>query len=253
MKYILSIIILLLTTLLSYSQVTIAENWTKTDCEGIEHTLFNELDAGNVVIMEMVMLDGCVPCINAANLMQPVIEQYNLNFENRVKWYTMGYNDTYSCDALVSWKVDNEINCTSQFEEGADQIAFYGGMGMPTIVIVGRNTHNVYYNKFGFVPADTAEFADAIEYALGIAEPVVVVDEKINGFTIIPNPANDFIHIEDLPNSAFSLSIINTNGAIVQSSQNYYSDIDIRSLASGLYYVRILSQDVCLSASFLKN
>lgn len=87
MKHIFYILTLILITTVSYTQVTTAENWTKTDCEGTEHTLFTELDAGNVVIMELVMLDGCVPCINAAHLMQPIIDQYNTNFENRIKWY----------------------------------------------------------------------------------------------------------------------------------------------------------------------
>ena len=253
MKNLLSIFTLLATTLFSYSQVTVAEDWTKTDCEGTEHTLFTELDAGNVVIMELVMLDGCMPCINAAHLMQPVIDQYNANFENRVKWYTMGYNDTYACEALISWKSDNEVNCSAQFEVGADQIDYYGGMGMPTIVVVGRNTHKVYYNEFGFIPADTIPFADAIEYALGIAEPVIIVEQNINEVTTFPNPSHDFIQIGDLPDTPYTLSIINTNGATVLSRHDNNSNVDIRSLASGFYYVKVLSQDTVFIASFLKH
>ena len=51
----------------SFGQVIPAEDWTQTDCNGVEHNLFSELDAGEVVLMEIVMLDGCVPCINAAH------------------------------------------------------------------------------------------------------------------------------------------------------------------------------------------
>lgn len=131
----------------------------------------------------------------------------------------MGYNDTYTCEALITWKSDNEINCASQFEEGADQIEYYGGMGMPTIVIVGRNTHKVYFNEFGFVPADTVAFAEAIEYALGIAEPISVIEEKFKNISITPNPASEFIHITDLRNSPFTLTIINANGAIIQTME----------------------------------
>ena len=253
MKHIFYILTLILITTVSYTQVTTAENWTKTDCEGTEHTLFTELDAGNVVIMELVMLDGCVPCINAAHLMQPIIDQYNTNFENRIKWYTMGYNDTYTCEALITWKSDNEINCASQFEEGADQIEYYGGMGMPTIVIVGRNTHKVYFNEFGFVPADTVAFAEAIEYALGIAEPVSVIEEKFKNISITPNPASDFIHITDLPNSPFTLTIINASGAIIQTMEGSDRDLDVRSLPNGLYFLKVLSQESYYSTPFVKN
>jgi len=235
------------------AQVTVAQDWTKTDCAGIDHTLFSELDAGNVVIMELIMLDGCMPCINAANLMQPVIAQYNANYADRVKWYTMGYNDTYACEALISWKSDNEINCTAQFVEGADQVDYYGGIGMPNIIIVGRNTHTVYYNHFGFVPADTISFADAIEYALGIAEPVAVDEQQTRELNIIPNPSQDFIQISGLPATPFSLTIVNSSGAKVFYTLSNSTDIDIRSFASGLYYVKILSGDSVFAATFLKH
>lgn len=247
------ILFFIVTGLFSYTQVTTAENWTKTDCEGTEHTLFTELDAGNVVIMELVMLDGCVPCINAAHLMQPVIDQYNANFENRVKWYTMGYNDTYSCDALIGWKADNEINCAAQFEEGADQIEYYGGMGMPTIVIVGRNTHTVYYNHFGFIPADTVAFADAIEYALGIADPVSIAGNLIPDLNIFPNPSGDFINISGMSEMYNSIEIYNIGGSIVYSSQSENTDINIRDFAPGLYFVKISSPDALYTGTFLKN
>lgn len=253
MKNFLSILILFLSFQLSFTQITTAENWTKTDCEGTDHTLFTELDAGNVVIMELVMLDGCVPCINAAHLMQPVIDQYNANFENRVKWYTMGYNDTYSCDALIGWKADNEINCAAQFEEGADQIEYYGGMGMPTIVIVGRNTHTVYYNHFGFIPADTVDFADAIEYALGIAEPVSIPENQIPELNIFPNPSGDHIKISGISETYNAIEIYNTSGSIVFSSQSENTDINIRDFAPGLYFVKISSPDTLYTGTFLKN
>lgn len=253
MKNLLLISVLISISLLSNTQVTDAADWTKTDCDGTEHDLFTELDAGNVVIMELVMLDGCMPCITAANLMQPIIDQYNANYENRVKWYTMGYNDTYACEALITWKSDNEINCAAQFEEGADQIDYYGGMGMPTIVVVGRNTHQVYFNKFGFIPADTIAFADAIEYALGIAEPVAIEDKEVDLPSLSPNPAIDNIQINGLRSENFTIHILNSSGAKVFTTTAPQTSIDVSYLPSGVYFVQILIQDAVYSTPFVRE
>ena len=45
---------------------TTAQDWTKTDCNGISHQLFTELDNGNCVILAFDMLPSCSLCINAA-------------------------------------------------------------------------------------------------------------------------------------------------------------------------------------------
>ena len=68
-------------SLAASSQITIAEDWSQSDCEGTEHNLFATLDTGSVVVMEIVMLDGCMPCINTAHLIGPVIDSYNALYE----------------------------------------------------------------------------------------------------------------------------------------------------------------------------
>src|SRR5205807_2657786 len=50
----------------------------------------------------------------------------------------------------------------------ASDVAFYGGMGMPTIVIAGPD-HKIYYKKQGFVQKDTVAMIAAIQKAFGAA------------------------------------------------------------------------------------
>lgn len=234
-----------------FSQVTVAEDWTKTDCSGADHTLFSELDEGKVVIMELVMLGGCAPCINAAHLMQPVVDFYNDNYANRVNWYSMGFDNSFGCPELIDWKTENDINNTASFVEGADQISYYGGMGMPTIIVVGRNSHQVYYNKFGFVASDTANFADAIEYALGIAEPLGIEQPTSQDLKIYPNPVSNILYLQNPPKADFTLSIFSITGS--ELLQTNTSQLNINSLAQGMYLARVICGDVTFVTQFIKK
>ncbi len=83
---------------------TVAEDWTRTDCDGIEHHLYTELEAGYCVVMEFAMLPGCMPCITAAQNIEPVVDEFNATYDNRVKYYTFGYNDIYTCETIQAWR-----------------------------------------------------------------------------------------------------------------------------------------------------
>lgn len=219
---------------------TIAENWTQTDCAGQPHDLFETLDTGTVVVMEIVMLEGCMPCINAAHLMEPVIEYYNATYNNRVHWYTMGYDDSYPCEDLAAWKTENAISCTAQFVEGADIAGYYGGMGMPTIVVAGRTSHTVYFNQFGFVPADTVELSDAIAYALGIAEPEVAIHQSAAvDVQVYPNPATDVLYVTGnwSSDATVIISDMTGSGKIVTCFDT--QAISLQALPAGTYVLTI--------------
>lgn len=237
---------------LSMSAQTNAENWTQTDCAGVPHDLFETLDTGTAVVMEIVMLDGCMPCINAAHWMQPIIDQYNLNYNNRVHWYTFGYDDSYPCAELAAWKSDNDISCTAQFVEGAEIASYYGGMGMPTIVVAGRTSHSVYFNQFGFVPADTSDFREAITYALGLAEPVVDIrDVQPDRLSIYPNPVTDLLSFEGIWNSHAEIIICDLTG-VIRMQQNYASNqLAINELPAGTYSISIIDGNKRAQAYFV--
>lgn len=241
----------LLLTCSLQAQITVAEDWSQVDCDGTDHNLFSTLDTGAVVVMEIVMLDGCMPCINTALLIGPVIDSYNALYENRIKYYTFGYNDTYSCDDLLAWKIENEITCHAQFVEGEEIGNYYGGMGMPTIVVVGRNTHQVYFNQFGFVHSDTIEFADALEYALGLAEPVGIQGFAADALTCYPNPATNELLLTGVENNA-QVAIYDSFGSNILSVVTSNKSIDITTLPSGIYRVVVNANGVLSASGFVK-
>lgn len=64
---------------------------------------------------------------------------------------------------------------------------------------------------------------------------------EINQIIISPNPANYFVNIQNIPSSA-EITIVNSLGEIVlkeKSKSKEYAHIDISSLPTGIYFVRI--------------
>lgn len=232
----------------------VAEDWTQEDCDGVEHNMYATLDTGSVVVMEIVMLDGCMPCINAAHWMEPVIDAFNAAYDGRVQWYTFGYNDTYSCTALSDWKTENTIGCDAQFVYGADIASYYGGMGMPTIVVAGRASHTVYFNQFGFVPADTVEFAQAITYALGLEEPVVTVDDHAaDAFQVYPNPATATIMpVIPATSGDATYTIYDAAGRICLQGSYTNAPILVQTLTPGIYSIALQSTNLRYRATFVR-
>jgi hypothetical protein len=71
-------------TLISLTKAqTTAMDFTQTDCDGTYHQLFSELDAGNVIILEYMMLN-CAPCVTGTQAMEAVIKPYELSHPGRV-------------------------------------------------------------------------------------------------------------------------------------------------------------------------
>ncbi len=72
-----------------------------------------------------------------------------------------------------------------------------------------------------------------------------IQDRQLASFNIYPNPAHQYLTIENKTSGAsFSVSIYNMNGQLMINStdNNGVETIDIRALASGLYTVRLVEQ-----------
>jgi len=249
--------LLLLMGLLSAIQAQdFAEDWTQTDCAGTDHTLFTELDAGYVVIMEFVMPTGCVPCITAAENIGPLVDDMNIAYDNRVKYYTFGYNDAYSCTMLDGWATDYSLAPTAKFSSGTDILAYYGSMGMPTIVIVGGLDYAVHYEKMGFSMSNMDDIEEAIIEALGIEDTstTAIFSQNVSSVNAYPNPATETINVSYENNfSVEHISLMDLKGIKVAELQNPVLNntgnmntltFNIASIPNGIYFIQFMSDGV---------
>lgn len=224
-----------------------AMDFNITDCNGTSHNLFSDLDAGNAVIIEFFMT-SCTGCITAGQKLESMKADLLAEFPGKIKSYAFGFNNTYTCSQITSWVTNNgftSIPCDS----GAAQVAYYGGMGMPTIVILGGGTaHSVLGTPYvGFSTSDTTTMANAIRSSMtpsGIKE----ISIAVNALDVFPNPANNKLNLtfELIKNSTVKIELIDITGRVISvlSNENLLSGkvsktIETASFAEGNYVLKV--------------
>jgi len=226
---------------------TTAMNFDIVDCNGGSHNLFADLDAGKAVIIEFFMT-SCGSCITAAATLEDTKANLMAEFPGMIKAYAIGYNNTYTCATVNNWVTTNGVTSYPS-DSGATQVAYYGGMGMPTIVILGGGTSHALLSApyVGFVTGDTTTMANDIRNFLngtGITENNGLIAD-INAF---PNPVADNFNLSFIlkENSDIKIDIVDLTGRIVISGtkQSYQSgtvnaNVKVADLAAGNYMVKI--------------
>ena len=221
-----------------------AMDFTKNDCNtGALHNLFSELDSNYVIIMEFVMIPTCTPCSDAYHFMEPVVNSYSASHPGRLRIYQIAYNNAYTCSAMNTWATDYNMTST-RFIQGGSEVTYYGGMGMPTVVIASTAAHTVFGKWIGFLEADTTAFREAIDSALFVIENGVVETGKNNNIKIYPSPSSDVIRIsiDDPAIEIESIHIFDVSGKLVLNHtllNPATMEINVASLADGMYFMRL--------------
>jgi thiol-disulfide isomerase/thioredoxin len=235
---------------------SVAQDWTKTDCDGNTWQLYPMCDSGKVVVMEFVMPTSCYGCHNAASYLEPIWQQFNASNPNKVEMFAIAYNNSYTCTQLSNWKTTYGINMMHPLDQGASMLSYYGSMGMPTIVIVGGVGHMVFYEKQGFTESDTTNIKNAISLALSTSSLSEAEVDKV--IKVYPNPASDKIIIE-LTATAGSTNLIemfNLAGEkikTIDAGKEIRKEISISDLSAGVYFIRYNNGTSTYTKRIVKN
>lgn len=212
---------------------TTALDFSASDCYGTPHQLFDDLDAGNAVVLDFVMMN-CPDCAPAtAAIASQVIP--NTIDPARVIFYSIGFDDIITCPEITGWASGGGV-VHPVFAGMSDQTAYYGGMGMPTIVVLGGgSTHSVYYVHLGYAPGLIGIITNAINLALldasGVAE---------NGNVVIdfgPNPVTDVLN---LGSSYYAAKVMDLQGrtVLLYAGDSVHS-LSVVSLPAGHYFLEL--------------
>jgi hypothetical protein len=220
---------------------TTAMDFTQADCYGEDHHLYSELDAGNVIILEFMMLN-CAPCVTATTAMEELVKPYDQSHPGRVHIYSFAFLNSYTCEQIIQWERDFNFDHPA-FSEGEAQVSYYGGMGMPTLVVVGTNEHNVFYKSIGY----TAEVDDMIREAVDSAllyNPTGVDENILSGrFLVYPTLFSGQLYVETGAEYAGAEMIIfDTFGRQVLHASipaSGRASIPAAGLSKGLYIARL--------------
>lgn len=144
--------------------------WVKKDCKtGREYDLYNQLDSGFVIVHEYVMM-SCRPCITAGKGLEKVVNSLRKLHPGRIKYFQTVYDNTTDKKTMLDWVKENAFTPDAVFLQGAEEVAFYGGMGMPTILVLGGGSrHKGYYKRLGYSPRDNGVIIKAVRRALSLS------------------------------------------------------------------------------------
>ncbi|HNF72896.1 MAG TPA: T9SS type A sorting domain-containing protein, partial [Chitinophagaceae bacterium] len=216
------------------------------DCNGVNHDLFAELDAGKAVVVFFFM-DACGSCPPVAAKVQTMCNSILSNYPGMITGYALPYINSTTCTATANWVVNNSLPLYSPYDSGAVQVANYGGFGMPTVVLLGGKApdRRVMFSTLSFVDSDTTIMHDSIMALLG---PVATNDfnSEIPGITFYPNPTQEQLNIElELKSiSSLKIDLLDMQGRTIQNVMDQYASGSIKkslathSVPSGMYLIR---------------
>lgn len=229
------------------AQATTAMDFTITDCASNTHHLYTDyLDNEEVVIMEFFMT--CASCGIVGQKLDPMYMGLTTEYPGLVNFFAIAYTNSYTCTTINSWRNTNAPNALA-LDSGAAQVSYYGGMGMPTVVVVGGSNHQVIYNsQYDGQPGDTA----AIHAAIANFFTTMGVESINNNlkFSVYPNPVVNTLNLElTLINAAQTeIKMVDMTGKVVKEIANTQLasglntiQVETNDLVNGMYFIRIFS------------
>lgn len=235
--------------LLSPLSAQTAYQFTGEDCNGSAVDLYADLDAGKAVVLFYYMPD-CGACPPPADKIQEMAYNVMNDFPDMVKGYAFPFLDIYDCPSVQTWVDDSHVPFFAPMDSGEYQVAYYGGFGMPTVVLVGGLDHRVLFSTLSFVTDDTTTMRDSILRLFGVETGVEPLLSQLADLSVSPNPSADFISINMHFNTPaeYTIELLDINGAVVTGISGYadangtkQETIDVRELPNGMYVARIAS------------
>ena len=217
------------------------------DCYGEPVDKFADLDAGKAIILHFYMPD-CGACPPPADKMQEMATNIMVDYPDMVKGYAFPFQDITTCDYSISWVEDNHLPFFAPMDSGEYPVAYYGGFGMPTVVLLGGADHRVMFTTLSFITSDTTEMRDSILNMLGAPTDILNNVSSISNFNVYPNPANEIlqINVDISMNSDIKINILDITGKLILEiaeeknvAGNIIKQVNVSSISEGIYLVKL--------------
>ncbi len=237
-------IALMVISMFSIAQTAVQFNGV--DCNSNTVDLFADLDAGKAVVLFYYM-PNCGSCPPPAQKIQAMANKINQTYPGKVKGYAFPFQNSTTCSYSSSWVSSNNLSTIfSPMDSGAYQVAYYGGFGMPTVVLLGGMDHRVMFSSLSFSTGDTTMMRDSILALLG-STGINDLSEAISSFEVFPNPADEIISInfdlKIISDVIINVTDISGKQIVLISDEKISGSIskqfDTSTLPNGNYLIRI--------------
>ena len=195
-------------------------------------------------------MTSCAPCPAAGQKLEAMKANLLSQYPGKIKSYAIAFNNTYSCSTIANWVTTNGFTSVPM-DSGATQVAYYGGMGMPTIVIAAGSNHQLLGSPYiGFNTSDTTQMASNIRTFLNSQVGFKENSLEIGKTKVYPNPASTEVKIEfDLKtNDDLKIEVLDLTGKLIsvllneKTSAGHYSKMfSLQAIPVGNYLVKITS------------
>lgn len=229
-----------------------APDFTVTDLNGNDHTLYNYLDEGYVVILD-VSATWCGPCwsFHSTHALQMMHEQYGEEGTNqvRVMFYEADASTTLADLEGTGGNTQGDWldGSTYPFINEAPitlPMNIYAPLGFPTVNIIRPSDYQIVADPWN---GDFDDVVDAVNNNTDITlGEVSSVDENESSLevSVYPNPATDVVFI-DLSAAAIEVDAILITDALGRSVSNVgindvLTSIDVSALSEGAYLINLL-------------
>ncbi|MBL0328548.1 MAG: T9SS type A sorting domain-containing protein [Bacteroidetes bacterium] len=251
-----TVITLLLFSKATFGQTT-AQDWTKTDCTSINHTLYNYLNNEEVVIMEFAM--GCGSCTDAATYLLNSKDKYAVSHPGKVHVFYMDYWPGNDC-AIDVLPTTSPYAFDATFDHCSLEKDYYflGSSPMPGIAIAAGSFHQIIYQSNNFAIDDTLLIEQAITDFFATAS--VNDSDNSNSLVISPNPSNGemILSINNTENQKTKVLLFNIQGQLIAELLNEdlqtgetQKKIDLSYLPKGIYYLSKINYKESVNKKFI--
>ncbi|MEP6796136.1 MAG: T9SS type A sorting domain-containing protein [Saprospiraceae bacterium] len=236
-------LILLLSSFAAFGIAQTATNFTASDCSGVSHDLFSDLDSGKVVVICWVM--PCSACVSGALTTYNIVQSYASTYPGKVIMFLCDDYANTVCSSLNSWADAHGLSRAARFSNASINMTDYGDTGMPKIVVLGGADHSVLYNANYTVNASSLQ--SAIDGALTTTS-IHDIGGVVSAFNLFPNPASASTDIKfNLSKDAdINIELFNLQGELIHQIYNGRLSagennipINVSAYAAGTYFVKL--------------
>ena len=263
MKKFLSLILLIILGFNVKAQTSLTEavDFTGTDCYGEEViNLFEILDRGQHVLIDFYNY-SCTPC----QIVVPyVVEAYEAFGCNNHDVFFMEVSHCDSDDNCQWWaeKYGVQYPTISRQGGGIEIQKAYGPKQNPTLVLISPDRKILLQDMdYDSIKAREAQYIIEQLEQFGIEQHSCnegFNEIESNEFNIYPNPASDKLYIETLTQTqTLTIEIYDIYGRVQNhrssEAQKLRNSIDVSKLNSGVYFVKIKTENGEVVKRFVKN
>lgn len=235
-----------------------AMQFSGLDCNGNNVDLFADLNAGKAVVLFYYM-PNCGACPPPAYNIQRMCNNIMVNYPGVVKGYAFPFQNSTTCSYSSSWVSSNNLTMYAPMDSGATQVAYYGGFGMPTVVLVGGTDHRVMFSTLSFTNSDTTIMRDSILNMLGVTG-ITENNGAVDGLRLFPSPAVQDMQVEMTvkQSSDLKVEVINVLGETVSVicdeksvSGNIRMKVPAATWSNGVYFLRVHAGEKTSTQKFI--